>query len=265
MLTASYVSDALNGRQVAPNQWVAPCPCGPHSHARLYLSDGRDGRLLLDCKSPGCSYESVREALKERGLYPKLKRSIRPQCRTKASRKPVGVARLRRLWESCKGAVVEHPYAIRKEVSHDFGARRGAVNGVFPQEEDCLVIPMFDLEGDVVGLELINQQGEKRAVGKKGWNFQGSNQAKDSILHIVEGWATGHAVAEDFPVTHGVVICFGAQRLTAYAHEAQKRLGRPVYIHEEPSNRDYLDMRQQNPAEAAAYREAVLEKVASYG
>ena len=262
MLTARYISDFLNGKQVGPNQWVAPCPCGPHSNAKLYLSDGRNGKVLMDCKHPSCDYYSVKEALIHIGAI-KPEWTQVPNSKTAASLKSCReqVALLREIWESCEGAVSSHPYAIKKGIDRDFGARRGMVRGAFPYEADCIVIPMFSLDGKPCGLECINEEGHKRAVGKKGWNLQGNYKSPNGILHMVEGWATGFAVAEDFPFDHGVIICFGGGSIEKFAWEAEKRLGKRTYIHREPNKVDYWDLKHQNPTQAKAYVEAVLEEV----
>lgn len=264
-MDASYVSDCLSGKQIGPNQWEARCPCGDHPDYPLHLSNGKSGKLLWDCKG-GCDSESVWRTLVEMRAVTAVPHRSKVAARLERCRaKDVRLQReteavLRELWNNSRGAVPNHPYAQRKGIYRDFGARRGIVTGVYGYEADCILIPMFSVTGDPVGIEFINEDGEKRAKGHKGWNLQGNYKSPGGLLHIVEGWATGFAVAEDFPFDHGVVVCFGTN-LDKYELEAKRRLDKPTYVHREPGNVDYWDLKHRNPAEAAAYVEAVLEEV----
>lgn len=49
-------------KKTSPNQWQAQCPAHADNKPSLNLSEGTDGRLLLDCKA-GCTFESVMDAL----------------------------------------------------------------------------------------------------------------------------------------------------------------------------------------------------------
>ena len=49
-------------KKTGSNQWQAQCPAHDDDKPSLSLSEGTDGRLLLDCKA-GCSYESVLNSL----------------------------------------------------------------------------------------------------------------------------------------------------------------------------------------------------------
>ena len=58
------VRGRLDGfKQTAPNQWIACCPAHSDSHPSLGVSVGEDGRLLLKCRSQGCSAEQICKAL----------------------------------------------------------------------------------------------------------------------------------------------------------------------------------------------------------
>lgn len=266
-MDASYVADCLSGKQIGPNQWEAVCPCGDHPDYPLHLSNGKTGKLLLHCKG-GCDGESVWRTLVGMKAviavrHPSKVAARLKQCREKDLRlQREKEAWLRELWNNSRGAVPYHPYAQRKGIYLDFGARRGTVAGIFDYEADCILIPMYSVTGDWVGIEFISEHGEKQARGRKGWHLQGNYKSPGGVLHIVEGWATGFAIAEDFPSDHGVVICFGTE-LDKYSQEASSRLGKRTYIHREPKNIDYWDLKHRNPVEATAYVEAVLEEVSN--
>lgn len=49
-------------KQLPRDRWVACCPAHPDKHPSLYLAQGKDGRVLIDCKA-GCDPHDVVRAI----------------------------------------------------------------------------------------------------------------------------------------------------------------------------------------------------------
>ena len=50
-------------KQTAANKWIACCPAHPDEHPSLGISVGDDGKVLLICRSQGCSAEQICKAV----------------------------------------------------------------------------------------------------------------------------------------------------------------------------------------------------------
>lgn len=95
-------------------------------------------------------------------------------------------------------ASLEHPYVIRKRIVPYYAN----------QIRSYLIIPIYDLDGNLLSLQYINRHGFKRfksgASVKCGYAFLGECINDDDVLHICEGWATGCSIYE---AIGGPVIC----------------------------------------------------------
>jgi hypothetical protein len=70
MLTAGEIAAALGGRRIGSNSYVACCPAHEDRSPSLSLTDTGDGLTLWHCHA-GCSQRDVRDALVDRGLWPR--------------------------------------------------------------------------------------------------------------------------------------------------------------------------------------------------
>jgi hypothetical protein len=63
-LTAESIAEVLHGRHSGPGRWTARCPVhGPDRHPSLSIGEGKDGRVLLLCRSHNCPPEQIVLAL----------------------------------------------------------------------------------------------------------------------------------------------------------------------------------------------------------
>lgn len=108
----------------------------------------------------------------------------------------------------------EHPYLKQKHVK-PFGVK------IY---ESSLLIPIFDIDGRLSSLQFIDENGQKRFLGrakKKGCFFSIGDLEKHETIIICEGYATGATI---FDILHKpVVIAFDAGNLKAVAIEIRKK------------------------------------------
>ena len=124
----------------------------------LSISEGHDGKVLMSCHR-GCEFNEILSAL---GV---TYQQINPSEPFEVDR----VQRARDFWDNAGDGVKHHPYAYKKLITEDFGARRGRGFGrVVGNGSDCIVVPMRSIEGDLVGVELINEDGAKADVRPQG-------------------------------------------------------------------------------------------------
>ena len=133
----------------------------------------------------------------------------------------------RNLWDSANQEeenVIQHPYAIRKELTHSLGVRRGIANGtVIGEASDCLILPIRDInKNKLIGVECINHKGFKQTYGKK----SGGALVLGNTLQLNRPWfiAEGFASAAACLVWQGAetAICaFGKAALLKVAEEVE--------------------------------------------
>ncbi|MBK6278760.1 MAG: hypothetical protein IPF57_11795 [Gammaproteobacteria bacterium] len=88
-------------------------------------------------------------------------------------------------------AVAAHPYGVRKRIRHAAGAGRATVSGrLIGRNADCLVVPYRTLDGELVGVEVINEAGAKQTFGSKGVLVLGNDREPALTQFVVEGWAS---------------------------------------------------------------------------
>ncbi len=122
----------------------------------------------------------------------------------------------RRLWEQAKDAI-NHPYLTRKKIDGQ-GCRVTA--------DGNLLVPAYNVSGDVVGVERIDAAGNKRHLGNKGGAFFpcGDLDAGKTVL-ACEGMATAKSLnaITNFPT----LAAFGSINLLGAAQALQ---GKDVLI-----------------------------------
>lgn len=114
-----------------------------------------------------------------------------------------------------------HPYWVRKGVDMGETVRRGA----WPQRgwDDCLLIPAFDAQRNVLTVEAINADGTKDSLrhGKKSGALVPVRRFRNAdVVLIAEGVATVAAAAECVPGA-GAVAALGASNMANAARVVQ--------------------------------------------
>ena len=102
------------------------------------------------------------------------------------------------------------------------------------------MVPMRDYNNQLVGVELINEQGDKQTYGHKGFCILG-NPEDAEVIHITEGWATLWACAQLRPKRFGGIVCFGKGRLDEAAEFADATYNADVIPHYESGKEDVWD------------------------
>ena len=109
-----------------------------------------------------------------------------------------------------------HPYIVKKGLSSAHGA-------MLDETKSAIVIPFFDINGEVSGFERIFPNGDKRIA--KGSKKKGSYTyiKGDQINLACEGFATGCSIFE--ATGHSVIICIDAGNLVHGILTASTALG----------------------------------------
>lgn len=130
------------------------------------------------------------------------------------------------LWANADRAdfyVRQHPYCVRKGITHAFGAGRTWVSGsVVGKQADCIVTPIREHgTGEVTALQAISEGGRKQTFGSigDGYLLLGDERDLKAPWLVVEGWATAHA-ARQAELRSIVLISFGKGRLQKVAQLA---------------------------------------------
>lgn len=211
-------------------QWVARCPAHDDREPSMSISEGHNGKVLMSCHR-GCEFNEILSAL---GLS---YQQLNPSEPFEVDR----VQRARDIWDNAGDGVRHHPYAFRKRITEDFGARRGRGFGrVVGNGSDCIVVPMRSIEGNLVGVELINEDGQKQTFGHKGYLIIG-NPESAKFIHVTEGWATLWACQMICPKDFSGVVCFGKARMQECADFADATYPGSVVPHFENDKYDVWD------------------------
>lgn len=108
----------------------------------------------------------------------------------------------------------EHPYLKKKHIK-PFGVK------IY---ESGLLIPIFDIDGRLISLQFVDEDGQKRYLGrakKKGGFFSIGDLEKYDTLIICEGYATGATI---YDILHKpVIVAFDSGNLKAVAIEIRKK------------------------------------------
>jgi putative DNA primase/helicase len=143
-----------------------------------------------------------KEQIKEQKRQSELRKTLEKEKQNKAAGEAVII------WKLCK-PTKEHPYLIRKGIK----PYCAEIN-----TDGRLVVPMFDIKNNLVNLQFINSDGQKRFL--KGCKKQGCfcplvEMDDKDIIMICEGFATGASLQEHFG--HYTVVAFDAGNLTPVA------------------------------------------------
>ena len=135
--------------------------------------------------------------------------------------------------------VRQHPYAIKKQIDHAFGAGRTLVTGsVVGKQADCILIPIREHGiGAVIAVQAINSDGRKQTFGAIGDAFflVGDERDRGSYWVIAEGWASAYAVRTSERLSV-VAVSFGKGRLNKIYDFLKERYNPPhLGICEEPA------------------------------
>ena len=128
------------------------------------------------------------------------------------------------LWDQAKAStdsICGHPYMNRKELIHNFLARRVKASGMLiGQLADCIIVPIRCIKTDVLtGVECINQDGVKQTFGRKndGALILGNTLQTISPWFVTEGFASA-AACITWHKAETVACAFGKNSLTKTAN-----------------------------------------------
>lgn len=224
--------------------WIARCPAHEDREPSLSISQG-DKAVVMHCHA-GCSTKEILDSvnLTWGELFP-----------DDGYQKSDTAAYARQIWDAAQVDVVRfHPYAIKKKITQDFGARRGRASGrLVGRDADCIIVPMRSWDGDLVGVECINWEGVKQTFGSKGQLILGYPEGAKWV-HCTEGWATLWAVSQLRPQSFGGVVVFGKSRLDGdrgqrLDTEITNRYGATAVRHTEHGKADVWDYWHQGDGE----------------
>lgn len=147
-----------------------------------------------------------------------------------AAKRKRAAARALAIWDTASIAQDEHPYLHRKGVrSHGLRTYCGELNIGDMACDGAVIVPLHDARGEVVSLEFIGADGEKRFLpgGAKAGAFHLIGKNFDRIV-IAEGYATG---ASAFEATgYGVAVAFDAGNLRRVADAMRDKYPKAVLI-----------------------------------
>jgi len=222
-LSAEFLTQALGGKW-SGKQGIARCPAHDDRKPSLSISQNpRGGNPLVYCHA-GCSQDAVIAELKQRDLWatingsvfartdapPRANKSLRAAQPTPQDnqKKATAAHEAQSIWNRCKPAPQDHPY-LRKKQIEAYGAR---------VDNDHLVIPIQDTEGNFHGLQYISPAGDKRFLSGSSitghfWSLGDKDPSKP--LYIAEGFATAATVHQ--ATGSQVVVAFNAGNLIPVA------------------------------------------------
>ena len=224
--------------------WMARCPAHDDKTPSLSIAE-ENGLIRMKCFT-GCDTKAILDTIGLRwgDLFPD--NDYKPTSTTDYGKQ---------LWDAAHADVVRHhPYAIKKKITHDFGARRGRASGsLIGKDADCVIVPMRSWDGDLVGVECINWEGVKQTFGSKGQLILGYPEGAKWV-HCTEGWATLWAVSQLRPQSFGGVVVFGKSRLDGdrgqrLDTEITNRYGATAVRHTEHGKADVWDYWHQGDGE----------------
>lgn len=147
-----------------------------------------------------------------------------------AAKRERAAARALAIWDTAAIAQDEHPYLQRKGVrSHELRTYCGELSIGDMACDGAVIVPLHDARRELVSLEFIGADGEKRFLpgGAKAGAFHLIGKTFDRIV-IAEGYATG---ASAFEATgYGVAVAFDAGNLRRVADAMRDKYPKAVLI-----------------------------------
>ncbi len=124
--------------------------------------------------------------------------------------------------------MVKHHSCVEADVGHPYVLAKGIKPVYCGQIRSRLVVPVYDYDGQIQSLQFIAKDGRKRfkrgTSPAEGYLCLGESIARQDIIRICEGWATGCSIYEAMGAP--VIVSFGAENLKHVA-----RLMRVKYQH----------------------------------
>jgi DNA primase len=217
------LSQLYKVRQTSPGQYTSCCPAHEDKNPSLMIRDD-NGKILLRCLA-GCDLYDILSALgiSAADLFPKdpnyHSSPIKPPLRciqneAELIQKHAAAAKkAKHIWCQSKPITrpLEHAYLEKKHIQpHRVRLYRG-----------LLVIPIYNDLGQLVNLQFINSQGDKRFLtgGRKQGCFNSIGALTKRIL-LCEGYATGASLYEESK--QRVIVAFDAGNLLPVAKNIRK-------------------------------------------
>ena len=166
----------------------------------------------------------ISELCKERGVddpFPKNGAVAAPAV--PRSQESIQRQAARELWEGASEGD-EHPYILRKKVECN-GTRRSKVGVLWKDgalkkmSGDFLLVPAYDSDGSLVGLEQVTPDGKKYALGSKGFHIL-DDLNPDAPLILAEGFATAASIKALSGAN--TACCFGAANFESAVRALRK-------------------------------------------
>ncbi|MCU6498917.1 DUF927 domain-containing protein [Rugamonas sp. A1-17] len=139
-------------------------------------------------------------------------------------------ARAQAIWSAAAAADNEHSYLQRKGISsHGLRIYSGELSIGDMACDGAVIVPLYNIAGELVSLEFIAENGEKRFLpgGAKAGAFHLMGKNFDHVV-IAEGYATGASVFE--ASGYGVAVAFDAGNLRRVADAMRERYPKAVLI-----------------------------------
>jgi putative DNA primase/helicase len=177
----------------------------------------RLGLDVLADHAPDCA---ASEQHRQRLAAARLEAERRAQCEaaSRQTRQQRAAAQAAQLWQAAGPADPGHPYLMRKSVE-PHGLR---------QSGDVLLVPLHNAAGELVNLQRIRPDGEKRflpgAAVLGAFHLLGEVRP-GGLLYVCEGWATGATLHEQYEGAGAVACAMNAGNLRPVALALRARHG----------------------------------------
>ena len=121
------------------------------------------------------------------------------------------------LYMSLPAASEDFPYLLRKRVHNHYEVLH------YNEDDDCLMLPIINAEGEIRSLERIYPDGQKRFMpgGEKKGNFCVIGELEDKAF-LCEGYATGASIYE--ATGRPVIVAFDCHNLKPVADALRDRV-----------------------------------------